>query len=199
MIQKVDDSFPVPASGKPIQRGWFGALVRFVNSLRLRGDGRYFLVSRNTGGTTIAPSNALIQALERSGGAAPSAGGGGGASGLCIPDYLHPTAITPNQLYQPIGYPVWIMGHFSASPPMYQSDISTYVAQINLGDGNGNTETLRLFDLATQNQPKEINTIQTFVSLLIPGDFSFAIETNPNPLPDYFSVNLKYYPLLSNP
>lgn len=79
MIQKVDDSFPVPVSGKPIQRGWFGALVRFVNSLRLRGDGRYFMVSRNLGGTTIAPSNALIQALDRSGGAAPASGG---ASGL---------------------------------------------------------------------------------------------------------------------
>lgn len=76
MIQKVDDSFPVPVSGKPIQSGWFGTLVRFVNSLRLRGDGRYFMVSRNLGGTTIAPSNALIQALERSGGAAPSTGGG---------------------------------------------------------------------------------------------------------------------------
>ena len=76
MIQKVDDSFPVPVSGKPIQRGWFGALVRFVNSLRLRGDGRYFMVSRNLGGTTIQPSPALLQALDHSGGAAPSTGGG---------------------------------------------------------------------------------------------------------------------------
>ena len=76
MIQKVDDSFPVPVTGKPIQRGWFGALVRFVNSLRLRGDGRYFMVSRNLGGTTIQPSTALLQALDRPGGAAPSAGGG---------------------------------------------------------------------------------------------------------------------------
>lgn len=96
MIQKVDDSFPVPVSGKPIQRGWFGALVRFVNSLRLRGDGRYFMVSRNLGGTTIQPSTALLQALDRSGGAAPSAGGGGGTSGPSWkPYYPGRVSVTP--------------------------------------------------------------------------------------------------------
>ena len=68
--------FQVPVSGKEIPRGWFAALVRFVNSLLLRGDGRYFAVTHTTEGTTIKPSPALIQALERSGGAAPSAGGG---------------------------------------------------------------------------------------------------------------------------
>lgn len=196
------DHFPVPVAGQEIPRGWFARLVSFMNSLVLHGDNQYLAVKHGANGTTIAPTTKLIDALNRSG-TPPSAGGGGGggggAGGLCIPDYLHPTAITPNQLYQPIGYPVWIMGHFSASPPMYQSDISTYMAQINLGDGNGNSETLRLFDLATETQPKEINTIQTFVSLLIPGNFSFTIETSPNPPPDYrFSVNLKYYPLLSN-
>lgn len=204
MINKTpsnSDQFPVPVVGQLIPRGWFPRLVAFMNSLVLHGDNQYLAVRHDMNGTTISPTKKLIDALNQRG-APPSAGGGGGggAGGLCIPDYLHPTAITPNQLYQPIGYPVWIMGNFSASPPMYQSDISTYMAQINLGDGNGNTESLRLFDLATQNQPKEINTIQTFVSLLVPGDFLFTIETSPAPLPaSYFSVNLKYYPLLSNP
>lgn len=69
--------FPVPVSNKTIPRGWFAALVRFMNSLLLRGDGRYFAVTHTTEGTTIKPTPALIQALERSGGAAPSAGGGG--------------------------------------------------------------------------------------------------------------------------
>jgi len=68
--------FPVPVSNKEIPRGWFAALVRFINSLLLRGDGRYFAVTHTTEGTTIKPTPALIQALERSGGAAPSAGGG---------------------------------------------------------------------------------------------------------------------------
>lgn len=68
--------FQVPVSNKPIPRGWFAALVRFMNSLLLRGDGRYFAVTHTTEGTTIKPTPALIQALERSGGAAPSAGGG---------------------------------------------------------------------------------------------------------------------------
>jgi len=69
--------FPVPVSNKEIPRGWFAALVRFMNSLLLRGDGRYFAVTHTTEGTTIKPTPALIQALERSGGAAPAAGGGG--------------------------------------------------------------------------------------------------------------------------
>lgn len=89
MIQKVDDSFPVPVSGKLIQQGWFGALVRFVNSLRLRGDGRYFMVSRNPGGTTIQPSPALLQAIDHSGGTAPAAGGGGGSSSQFYPWFGH--------------------------------------------------------------------------------------------------------------
>lgn len=69
------DAFPEPVAGQPIPRGWFGRLVRFVNSLILRGDKRYFAVSHTLGGTLIAPSKALIDALERSG-SAPVSGGG---------------------------------------------------------------------------------------------------------------------------
>jgi hypothetical protein len=110
MIQKVDDSFPVPVSGKPIQQGWFGALVRFVNSLRLRGDGRYFMVSRNLGGTTIQPSTALLQALDRSGGAAPSAGGGVQPAVLGFPDYMSAVAITYPTVAKKTTQNVWITG-----------------------------------------------------------------------------------------
>ena len=110
MIQKVDDSFPVPVSGKPIQRGWFGALVRFVNSLRLRGDGRYFMVSRNLGGTTIQPSTALLQALDRSAGAAPSAGGGGPSAVLGFPDYYNGAQITDFSIPKKTTQNVWIAG-----------------------------------------------------------------------------------------
>ena len=74
--------FPVPVSNQSIPRGWFAALVRFMNSLLLRGDGRYFAVTHTTEGTTIKPTPALIQALERSGGAAPAAGGGGATYGI---------------------------------------------------------------------------------------------------------------------
>ena len=74
--------FPVPVSNQSIPRGWFAALVRFMNSLLLRGDGRYFAVTHTTEGTTIKPTPALIQALERSGGAAPSAGGSGTTYGI---------------------------------------------------------------------------------------------------------------------
>jgi len=73
--------FQVPVSNKPIPRGWFAALVRFMNSLILRGDGQYFSVTHTTEGTTINPTPALLQALERAGGAAPSEGGGGGGGG----------------------------------------------------------------------------------------------------------------------
>lgn len=68
------DAFPEPVAGQPIPRGWFGRLVRFVNSLILRGDKRYFAVSHTPGGTLIAPSKALIDALERTD-AAPASGG----------------------------------------------------------------------------------------------------------------------------
>lgn len=71
--------FPVPPSGHPIPRGWFGRLVRFINSLILHGDGQYLTVKHTLDGQTITPTPALLQALGN-GGAPPAAGGG--ASGL---------------------------------------------------------------------------------------------------------------------
>lgn len=71
--------FPVPVSGEKITHGWFANLVRFVNSLTLRGDGRYTMVSRNESGTTVTLTPAVKNAIERSGSAPGSTGG---ASGL---------------------------------------------------------------------------------------------------------------------
>lgn len=69
--------FPVPPSGHPIPRGWFGRLVRFINSLILHGDGQYLTVKHTLDGQTITPTPALLQALGN-GGAPPAAGGGSG-------------------------------------------------------------------------------------------------------------------------
>lgn len=68
--------FPVPVSGEKIPHGWFANLVRFVNSLTLRGDGRYTMVSRNESGTTVTLTPAVKNAIERSGGTPPDSGGG---------------------------------------------------------------------------------------------------------------------------
>lgn len=65
--------FPVPPSGHPIPRGWFGRLVRFINSLILHGDGQYLTVKHTQAGQTIAPTPALLQALGQRG-APPAAG-----------------------------------------------------------------------------------------------------------------------------
>lgn len=74
------EKFPVPVTGTPIPRGWFGRLVAFVNSLVLHGDKQYFAVEHGPNGTTIAPTTALINALSAGSGAPPASGSG--ASGL---------------------------------------------------------------------------------------------------------------------
>ena len=71
--------FPVPVSGQPIPRGWFARLVRFVNSLILRGDGSYLAVKHTPDGTLISPTPYLIDQLAQAGRAG---GSGGGASGI---------------------------------------------------------------------------------------------------------------------
>jgi len=102
--------FPVPVSNQSIPRGWFAALVRFMNSLLLRGDGRYFAVTHTTEGTTIKPTPALIQALERSGGAAPAAGGGVQPAVLGFPDYMSAVSITYPTVAKKTTQNVWIAG-----------------------------------------------------------------------------------------
>lgn len=68
------DKFPVPVAGQKIPRGWFGRLVRFINSLILHGDGQYLTVKHTQAGQTITPTPALLQALGQRG-APPAAGG----------------------------------------------------------------------------------------------------------------------------
>lgn len=69
------ERFPEPVSGQVIPRGWFGRLVRFINSLILHGDGQYLTVKHTLDGQTITPTPALLQALGN-GGAPPAASGG---------------------------------------------------------------------------------------------------------------------------
>lgn len=73
------DKFPIPTTGQPIPKGWFGRLVRFMNSLILSGDESNLLVKRTDAGTTIALAPALLQKLNRAG--TPGASGGG-ATGI---------------------------------------------------------------------------------------------------------------------
>lgn len=75
-----DYGFKVPVSGQKIPHGWFAALVRFVNSLILRGDGRWTQVSRDESGTSITLTAAAIEALTRPAGGTP--GGSGGLIGF---------------------------------------------------------------------------------------------------------------------
>jgi len=72
------DKFPEPVSGQPIPRSWFARLVRYINSLRPRGDGRYITVSRTPDGATISPTPALLQLVS---GGAPGESGSG-ATGI---------------------------------------------------------------------------------------------------------------------
>lgn len=69
-----DYGFKVPVSGQKIPRGWFAALVRFVNSLILRGDGTWTQVSRDESGTSITLTAAAIEALTRPASGAPGSG-----------------------------------------------------------------------------------------------------------------------------
>ena len=88
------DRFPEPVSGQPIPRGWFGRLVRFVNSLVLHGENQCFVVKHSPNGTTIAPTTALLDALFRSSGSAPAAGSGG--IGFLDPSTATAHSITAN-------------------------------------------------------------------------------------------------------
>lgn len=70
-----DYGFRVPVSGQKIPHGWFAALVRFMNSLVLRGDGRFTMVIRDESGTSVTLTPAAVAALTRAAGGPPGAGG----------------------------------------------------------------------------------------------------------------------------
>jgi len=102
------DKFPVPVVGQEIPRGWFSRLVAFVNSLVLHGDKKYFAVTHTMSGTTIKPTDALLQLAAGRGG--PPGGGGGGGGTIGFPNYAQGTAVVVNTSYHVTGGDIWIGG-----------------------------------------------------------------------------------------
>lgn len=119
--------FPVPISGEKIPHGWFANLVRFVNSLTLRGDGRYTMVSRNESGTTVTLTPAVKNAIERTGGTPP--GSGGGAIGF--PNYFSTSQIpvSDSNSYD-LTQDMWLIGRvqsrsYTGDPCFYLNVVPT--------------------------------------------------------------------------
>ena len=179
--------FPVPVSGEKIPHGWFANLVRFVNSLTLRGDGRYTMVSRNESGTTVTLTPAVKNAIERSGG---TPGSTGGASHAFVPDYSSPTTISSDTQYGPFAYPVWLIGSIGAL--LYDSNL--YEAYLSLGS---TSTSITLFDITQTNGMGgyQITQLIVPVSILIPASTSFTVHTQTTE-PSNFDINLNYYPLI---
>lgn len=178
--------FPVPPSGHPIPRGWFGRLVRFINSLILHGDGQYLTVKHTLDGQTITPTPALLQALGN-GGAPPAAGGG---AHPFVPNYSSPTTVSPDTQYGPFTYPVWLIGSIGAL--LYSSNL--YEAYLSLGSTSTN---ITLFDITQTNglDGYQITQLIVPVSILIPASTRFTVHTQTT-APSNFDINLNYYPLI---
>lgn len=179
--------FPVPVSGQQIPRGWFARLVRYMNSLFLRGDGSYLAVSHTTEGTFIRPTPYLIDQLNK---AASAPASGGGSDHPYVPDYGSPTAISPNTQYGPLAYPVWLIGSIGAV--LYGSTI--YEAYLALGSTSTN---IPLFDVSQSSgsEGAQITQLVIPVSILIHASTSFTVHTSTTN-PSNFDINLKYYPLI---
>ena len=181
------DAFLEPIAGQPIPRGWFGRLVRFMNSLILRGDKRYFAVSHTMGGTLIAPSKALIDALERSG-SSPAAGGG--ASGF--PVYASGSSVTFGTAY-PAASNSWLIGSVGAS--MYEICDATWSIELkNTASGTSITS----FQLArlVSNIPTTANNFSSYfpVCLPIPAGVTFTVSLSTSLASGYIDNRLYLYP-----
>ena len=109
-----DKEFPIPVSGQPIPSGWFARLVRFMNGLRVHGDGRYVMVSQGPSGRTVSLSPALLQALGRTG--TPPGSGSPVVAATGFPDYTHGSPFAVNTSYQITGGDVWIGGSVTINP-----------------------------------------------------------------------------------
>lgn len=178
--------FPVPVSGEKIPHGWFANLVRFVNSLTLRGDGRYTMVSRNESGTTVTLTPAVKNAIEHSGGTPPGSGGS-----FCIPNYGAGESVTPGTAYT-INTPGWIIGCVGANFPAVSG---TYSAswQIGLSIPGLSAHTITLADFAKSDGAAD--TSSTFVSILLPA-CSFTISSTSNLSTGNLFCYLYAYPTL---
>jgi hypothetical protein len=178
------DKFPVPVIGQEIPRGWFSRLVAFVNSLVLHGDQKYFAVTHTLSGTSIKPTDALLQ-LASGGGTPP----GGGSS--CIPNYGAGESVTPGTPYT-ITSPGWIIGCVGANFP---SVSGLYAAswQIALSISGLSTQTITLADFAKSDGAAD--TSSTFVSILLPA-CSFTVSSTTNLASGNLFCYLRAYPIL---
>lgn len=158
--------FPVPSSGQPIPRGWFGRLVRFINSLILHGDGQYLTVKHTLDGQTITPTPALLQALGNGG--APPAAGGGGAVGF--PNFYSTSKIVvdSNGLYN-LTQNMWLIGRIQASA-VSVSDASFYLNYVTTGSSSTPIQ-IKLLMSDTDSVYRE-----TFVCLPIPSGLTISFS-----------------------
>lgn len=165
------DKFPEPVSGQLIPRGWFGRLVRFINSLILHGDGQYLTVKHTMDGQTIAPTPALLQALGRSG--TPPAAGGGGASSFGFPDLSSGQVVALNTVY-PLSSPVWLMGTvgLDAASVSDFADIELFV--YSSGSTLFSCTLLRL----VQSSSAPLVSFRNPVSIPLPAGISFEINVS---------------------
>lgn len=108
------DKFPIPTTGQPIPKGWFGRLVRFMNSLILSGDESNLLVKHTDAGTTIALAPALLQKLNQAG--APGASGSSGGSSFAFPDFSTGIQIDWSTEHQNTSGNAWIGGTVKINP-----------------------------------------------------------------------------------
>lgn len=182
------EPFPEPVSGQPIPRGWFARLVRRMNMLRLRGDGRFFAVSDSPSGQRIAPTPALLQLLDRASGAPSSVGSG-------VPNYAAGEAVTTGQSYT-ISSAGWIIGTVKTSFPTV---IGNYYATwtLELSQNGSQLASIVLSDVsASINTISESHTHDAFVSLLLPPGVGFTVAVNSNLASGNLTSTLKAYPIL---
>jgi hypothetical protein len=177
------DKFPEPVAGSAIPRGWFGRLVRFINSLILHGDGQYLTVKHTRDGQTISPTPALLQELGQRG--APASGG---APTPVAPDFNNPTSVTPETQYGPFNHPVWLIGWISVNmynPVPHEVYLSLTSPTI-----------IYLFHVShNSNVTPDIVSLTIPVSLLIPPSTPFTVHTITT-RPQDLTVILNYYPLI---
>lgn len=156
--------FPVPVSGEKIPHGWFANLVRFVNSLTLRGDGRYTMVSRNESGTTVTLTPAVKNAIERTG----TPPGGGGAAGF--PNFYSTSKIVvdSNGSYS-LTQNMWLIGRVQASA-VSVADASFYLNYVTTGSSSTPIQ-IKLLMSDTDSVYRE-----TFVCLPIPSGLTITFS-----------------------
>ena len=177
--------FPVPPSGQPIPRGWFGRLVRFINSLILHGDGQYLTVKHTLDGQTITPTPALLQALGN-GGAPPAAGGGSG-----FPNYTAGTAVSTGTTYNVLSNS-WLIGSVGAQ--LYETSFADWTLEL-YKDGHSIFSNI-LADFYSNSSVNANNLGQTVqVCIPIPAGLSLSISLNTNLASGLISTRLYLYPI----